>query len=66
LKLLNKNRSFFLSQPAKLLMTQKAIIFDHDGVLVDTEPLHSRAWIEILDAHTDVDYSGLIRGYFRR
>jgi HAD superfamily hydrolase (TIGR01509 family) len=29
-------------------MTQKAIIFDHDGVMVDTEPLQSRAWIEIL------------------
>lgn len=29
-------------------MTKKAIIFDHDGVMVDTEPLHSHAWVEIL------------------
>jgi HAD superfamily hydrolase (TIGR01509 family) len=32
-------------------MTQKAIIFDHDGVMVDTEPLHSQAWIEVLNTH---------------
>ena len=32
-------------------MTQKAIIFDHDGVMVNTEPLHSRAWIETLEKH---------------
>lgn len=33
-------------------MTQKAIIFDHDGVMVDTEPLQSRAWIEILKTYS--------------
>ena len=32
-------------------MAQKAIIFDHDGVMVDTEPLHSRAWVEILEKY---------------
>ncbi|MBT6995411.1 HAD family phosphatase, partial [Candidatus Woesearchaeota archaeon] len=26
----------------------EAIIFDHDGVMVDTEPLQSKAWIEML------------------
>ena len=29
-------------------MTLKSIIFDHDGVMVDTEPLQSQAWIKIL------------------
>ena len=26
----------------------EAIIFDHDGVMVDTEPLQSQAWVEML------------------
>jgi len=32
-------------------MAQKAIIFDHDGVMVDTEPLHSNAWVQILEQY---------------
>jgi HAD superfamily hydrolase (TIGR01509 family) len=32
-------------------MSQKAIIFDHDGVMVDTEPLHSRAWTQVLETY---------------
>jgi HAD superfamily hydrolase (TIGR01509 family) len=31
-----------------LLMKLKAVIFDLDGVLVDTEALHYRAWVEAL------------------
>ncbi len=32
-------------------MTLKSIIFDHDGVMVDTEPLQSQAWIKILEKY---------------
>jgi HAD superfamily hydrolase (TIGR01509 family) len=32
-------------------MTIIAIIFDHDGVMVDTEPLQSQAWIMILEKY---------------
>jgi HAD superfamily hydrolase (TIGR01509 family) len=32
-------------------MALKAIIFDHDGVMVDTEPLQSEAWIKILEKY---------------
>lgn len=32
-------------------MTLKSIIFDHDGLMVDTEPLQSRAWIKILEKY---------------
>ncbi len=32
-------------------MTLKSIIFDHDGVMVDTEPLQSQAWIRILERY---------------
>ena len=32
-------------------MILKAIIFDHDGVMVDTEPLQSQAWIKILEKY---------------
>lgn len=31
-------------------MTPRALIFDFDGVLVNTEPLHMRAWIDVLAA----------------
>ncbi len=29
-------------------MSLRALIFDFDGVLVDTEPLHMRAWMDVL------------------
>jgi HAD superfamily hydrolase (TIGR01509 family) len=29
----------------------QAVIFDHDGVMVDTEPLHSQAWVQILEQY---------------
>jgi HAD superfamily hydrolase (TIGR01509 family) len=40
-----------MTRSKKVFLTQKAIIFDHDGVMVNTEPLHSRAWIEILEKY---------------
>ena len=30
-------------------MTVKAIIFDFDGVITDTEPVHMDAWLEVLE-----------------
>ncbi len=32
-------------------MTIMAVIFDHDGLMVDTEPLQSKAWMRVLAAH---------------
>ena len=31
----------------------KAVIFDMDGVLINTEPLHYRCWKEILKEKTE-------------
>ena len=32
------------------MKTTRALIFDFDGVLVNTEPMHMQAWIEVLSA----------------
>jgi len=32
-------------------LTIKAILFDHDGTLVDSEPTHCRLWQEVLRTH---------------
>ncbi|TDR76544.1 HAD family hydrolase [Paludibacterium purpuratum] len=37
-------------------MTIKAVLFDHDGTLVDSEIIHYRLWCEVLGAH-DVELS---------
>ena len=50
----------------------KAVIFDMDGVLINTEPLHYRCWKEILKEKNgiDLDYEiylpciGSTRGFF--
>lgn len=39
-----------------LPLSYKGLIFDCDGVLVDTEPLHGRTWIELLGRY-GVSYS---------
>lgn len=40
----------------------KAVLFDMDGVIVDTEPLHRKAYYEMFDevniSMTDLDYEG--------
>ena len=43
----------------------KAVIFDMDGVLINTEPLHYRCWKEILKEKNgiDLDYEGVYRFY---
>ena len=33
----------------------KAVIFDMDGVLINTEPLHYRCWKEILKEKNGID-----------
>ena len=40
----------------------KAVIFDMDGVLINTEPLHYRCWKEILKEKNgiDLDYEGRV------
>lgn len=51
----------------------EAVIFDMDGVLIDTEPLHYRCWKEILKERykVDLDYEvympciGSTRGFLR-
>ena len=49
----------------------KAVIFDMDGVLINTEPLHYRCWKEILKEKNgiDLDYEStfrvsVLRGFF--
>jgi len=32
-------------------METKALIFDFDGVITDTEPIHMEAWLDALEAH---------------
>lgn len=32
-------------------MKLRAILFDHDGTLVDSEPIHFRLWSQVLDRH---------------
>ena len=32
-----------------IYMMLEAVIFDHDGVMVDTEPLQSQAWVKMLE-----------------
>lgn len=32
----------------------EAVIFDHDGVMVNTEPLQSQAWIKILEKYNKI------------
>ena len=41
----------------------KAVIFDMDGVLINTEPLHYRCWKEILKEKNgiDLDYESTFR-----
>lgn len=32
-------------------MNKKAIIFDFDGIITDTEPIHMEAWLSVLEPH---------------
>ncbi len=32
-------------------MKLRAILFDHDGTLVDSKPIHYRLWTEVLSRH---------------
>ena len=32
-------------------MTLRAVLFDHDGTLVDSEPVHHRIWNQVLDPY---------------
>ncbi len=41
------------------MQNKKAVIFDMDGVLVNTEPLHYRMWKEVFRARgLEIDYEG--------
>lgn len=57
-----------LPSPASLLAAADAVIFDFDGVLVDSEPLHCRTIAETaadfsLPAPTWTDYASTLMGY---
>ena len=45
----------------------KAVIFDMDGVLINTEPLHYRCWKEILKEKNgiDLDYEAVSYTHLR-
>lgn len=46
-----------LSPLAELLARKRLLIFDFDGTLVDSSPLHARAFAEVLAPHgVEVDY----------
>lgn len=50
-----------------MIRTGEALIFDFDGVLADTEPLHWKSWVEVLSRHAIslswADYCRSGRGY---
>lgn len=44
------------------MIRKKALLFDFDGVLADTEPLHWRAWHEVLTPYSpDLDWETYLR-----
>lgn len=51
-------REFAAIRVAPALADLRAVIFDMDGVLVDTVPLHSAAWADLFDTALTVASGG--------
>src|SRR3989338_494559 len=51
-------------------MTPRALFFDFDGIITDTEPIHMEAWLAVLEAYgvsfTEEDYHQNYLGFCDR